>query len=245
MSFTQNEIERYARQIAIEGFGESAQKKLKSAKVAVVGIGGLGCTAATMLAQAGVGDIAIIDFDIVENSNFNRQILHCQKDIARDKVASAYERLLETNPFITIRPIKAKIARENVNEILADRDIILDCLDNFEGRFILNEFCAKSRKPLIHGACYGFDGLVTTIVPGKTPCLSCIIPTETAQVKSPVIGVAPSLIGTIQASEAIKLITGIGEPLFGKMLYFDLKMAIFKTIQLEKDPNCPICGGVA
>ena len=245
MSFTQNEIERYARQIAIEGFGETAQEKLKSAKVAVVGIGGLGCTAALMLVQAGIGNIAIIDDDKVENSNFNRQILHTQKDIARDKVASAYEELLERNPFITIRPIRAKITRENVDEILGDRDLILDCLDNFEGRFVLNEFCAKTRKPLIHGACYGFDGLVTTFVPGITPCLSCIIPEGTTFVKPPVIGVAPSLIGTIQASEAIKLITGIGEPLLGKMLYFDLKMAIFKTIQLEKDPNCPICGGVA
>jgi molybdopterin-synthase adenylyltransferase len=236
---SKRELARYERQILIPGWSKSGQEKLKKAKVLVAGAGGLGSAILTYLAVAGVGKIKIIDGDKVELSNLNRQVLHSDKDIGRNKVDSAKEKLEALNPQISIEAIKATIDENNVFDLLGDY-LIVDAMDNLPARFLLNHVAVKKKLPLFHGAVYGFEGRATTVVPGKTACLRClyqgVIPG-----KIPVVGVTPAIIGCIQATEVLKYILGIGELLTDRLLIYDGLSMKFSEVRLKKDPNCCDC----
>jgi len=236
---SKRELARYERQILIPGWSKSGQEKLKKAKILVAGAGGLGSTILTYLAVAGVGRIRIIDDDRVELSNLNRQVLYSDKDIGRNKVDSAKEKLEALNPHISVEAIKATIDENNVFDLVADY-LIVDAMDNLPARLLLNRVAVKKSLPLFHGAVYGFEGRATTIVPGKTACLRClyqgVIPGKT-----PVVGVTPAIIGCIQATEVLKYILGTGELLTDRLLIYDGLSMKFSEVRLKKDPNCCEC----
>ncbi|MCF3653596.1 MAG: HesA/MoeB/ThiF family protein [Aigarchaeota archaeon] len=236
------ELERYDRQLRLLGFGIESQLKLKRARVLVVGVGGLGSAAALYLASAGVGLLRIIDDGYVELSNLNRQILYDTGDIGKRKVDVAAKRLRELNPEIEVEALGEKLTEENVREMLSNADLAVDCLDNFRTRFILNDACVELEKPLIHGAIYGAEGRLMTIIPGMGPCLRCLIPHEpTEHDKIPVLGPLPGIVGALEALEAIKVITGLGEPAIGKLIVIDGMDLSFHTIEIKRNPNCPAC----
>ena len=234
------EREKYSRQILL--FGEEGQEKLKNATVLVAGAGGLGSPVSTYLAIAGVGKIILADFDSVDPSNLNRQFLHHEKDIGRLKVESAKEKLLSMNPDIEVETIAEMLTESNIEALIPECDIIVDALDNLETRHMLNRFAIKRKIPLIHGAVTGYDGQVTTIVPGKTPCFYCIFPRISKKEVFPVLGATPGIIGSIQANEAIKFLTGQGKLLEGRLLFWNGLSGNFSEISLSKLNNCPVCG---
>jgi len=241
-SLTEKDLIRYRRQIIIEGIGETGQQKLKEARVVIVGAGGLGSPVSMYLAVAGIGRITIADGDKVDLSNLNRQLLHWDKDIGKNKMVSAVEKLRELNPDIEIAGINKKVTEENVEEILSNADAVVDCLDNFPSRFILNRAAFKLKIPFFHGACYGFDGRVSTFIPGKTPCLECIIPAIPPPEEIPVIGVTPGVIGSIEATEVIKYFVGLEPLLANKLLLYDGWNLIHEKIDIHRRPDCPCCG---
>ena len=232
--------EKYIRQIML--FGEEGQEKLKNAKVFVAGAGGLGSPVSTYLAVAGVGKIIIADFDSVDLSNLNRQFLHHEKDIGREKVKSAEEKLLSMNPEIKVETIREKITDENAGSIVPPCDLIIDALDNFDTRHVLNRLAVERNIPLIHGAVSGYRGQATTIIPGKTPCLCCIFPSSFKKEVFPVLGTTPGVIGSIQANEAIKYLTGQGKLLENRLLLWDGLSCSFSELDVNKAENCPVCG---
>lgn len=232
--------EKYVRQIML--FGEEGQEKLRKASVFVAGAGGLGSPVSTYLAVAGVGKIILADFDCVEKSNLNRQFLHHEKDIGKEKIKSAEEKLLSLNPEIEVETIKEKITDENAGSIVPPCDLIIDALDNFDTRHVLNRLAVKRKIPMIHGAVSGYRGQATTIIPGKTPCLFCIFPTSFKKEVFPVLGTTPGVIGTIQANEAIKYITGQGKLLENLLLLWDGFSCSFSELSINKTENCPVCG---
>jgi molybdopterin/thiamine biosynthesis adenylyltransferase len=244
MTLTDRGLERYSRQILLDGIGRKGQKKLKSATVGVVGAGGLGTAASLYLVAAGIGKLAIADCQVPELSNLNRQILHWEEDVGRtNKAESIKEKLSSLNSDIEIEAIAKKITAENI-AILRDADIIVDCLDNFSTRYILNEFCVKNRKPLVHAAVEGFYGQVTTIIPSKTPCLKCIFPKIIDKERFPIIGVTAGLFGILEANEVVKLITGAGEVLAGKLLFYNLLSNDFDIVEVKKSKKCEVCADV-
>lgn len=236
------EREKYSRQILL--FGEEGQEKLKNAKVMVAGAGGLGSPVSTYLAIAGVGKIILADFDSVDPSNLNRQFLHHQKDIGRLKIESAKEKLLSMNPDIEVETIAEMLTESNLENLVPECDVIVDALDNLETRHMLNRLVVKRRIPLIHGAVTGYDGQVTTIVPGKTPCFYCIFPRISKKEVFPVLGATAGIIGSIQANEVIKFLTGQGKLLEGRLLFWNGLSGNFSEISLSKLNNCPICGNL-
>lgn len=239
---TPREVERYDRQIRIPSFGFNGQEKLRKAKVAVAGVGGLGCLTATYLTAAGVGRLMLIDNGKVELSNLNRQILHWEDDVGRGKVESAVEKLGKLNPHIKIDVKVAEINTENVYSLIKGSDVVVDGMDNFKTRHILNEACVKLGIPFIHAAVHEFEGTLLTIIPGKGPCLRCLIPENPIETKSiAVLSVTPAVMASLQVMETIKLITGIGEPLVGKLLFFNGLHMEFKEVTVKKQPNCPVC----
>ncbi len=242
---TPDELERYSRQIPIRGLGETGQRKLKNARVLVAGLGGLGSPASTYLVAAGIWHLTILDEQRVELSNLNRQTLPWHLDVGRSKAGSAIEKLYAMNPNVKVDSRLEKITRENVAGLLKNADVVVDGMDNYPTRFLLNEACVRKRIPFVHGAVEGLVGQLATIVPGKGPCLKCIIPKEPPR-KSifPVLGATPGVIGCLQAMETIKLITGIGKPLVGRMLFFNGEDTTFDTIEIKRDPKCLVCKGV-
>lgn len=232
--------EKYIRQIML--FGEEGQEKLRNAKVFVAGAGGLGSPVCTYLAVAGVGKIILADFDSVDLSNLNRQFLHHDKDIGREKIKSAEEKLLSLNPEIKVETIREKITDENADSIVPPCDLIIDALDNFDTRHVLNRLAVKRNIPLIHGAVSGYRGQVTTIIPGKTPCLFCIFPSSFKKEVFPVLGTTPGVIGSIQANEAIKYLTGQGKLLENRLLLWDGLSCSFSELNVNKIETCPVCG---
>ncbi len=240
---TRHEQERYDRQIMIGGFGEGGQEKLKRAKVFVAGSGGLGSPISIYLATAGVGTIRIVDHDKVELSNLNRQVLHWDKDIGRNKVDSATEKLSQLNRSVKIEPVKETINEDNVSSLVAGFDLVVDAMDNLPTRYLLNKTAIEKNIPFFHGAAYGFEGRAMTVIPGKTACLECVYHGATTPGgKFPVIGVAPAVIGCIQAAEVIKYIVGIGELLTNRLLIYDGLNLKFTELKVKKDPNCTHCG---
>lgn len=236
------EREKYSRQILL--FGEEGQEKLKKAKVLVAGAGGLGSPVSTYLAIAGVGKIILADFDSVDPSNLNRQFLHHEKDIGRLKVESAKEKLLSMNPDIEVETIAEMLTESNLEALVPKCDVIVDALDNLETRHMLNRLAIKRRIPLIHGAVTGYDGQVTTIMPGKTPCFYCIFPRISKKEVFPILGATPGIIGSIQANEVIKFLTGQGKLLEGRLLFWNGLSGNFSEISLSKLNNCPVCGNL-
>jgi len=240
---SRKELERYSRQVLIRGFGEEGQRKLKRAHVLVAGLGGLGSPAAMYLAAAGVGRLTILDAQRVELSNLNRQVLHWHLDVGRSKAGSAIEKLYAMNPDVKVEAKLERITSKNVDSLIEGADVVVDGMDNFPTRYLLNEACVRARVPFVHGAVEGLVGQLTTILPGKGPCLRCIIPKEPPRKPVfPVLGATPGTIGCLQALEVIKLITGLGRPLVGEMLLFNGEDLSFEKIKIERDPRCPVCG---
>ena len=241
MELSQEELERYDRQLML--FGKEGQLKLKKTTICIVGIGGLGSPAAIYTAAAGFGKIILIDKEKVELSNLNRQILHWTPDIGRKKVESAIEKLRKLNPDIELEAIDEELNEDNIYEIVKKCDIVLDCLDNWETRMLLNKACVDLRKPLIHAGINGFNGQLMVVIPGKTPCLYCVFGSiKTPPEKFPVIGVVPGVMAMLQVLEAIKLATGHGEPFLNKLLIFEGSETRFSEIPVERRKDCPICG---
>ena len=240
---TKEELERYNRQIIIKGFGEKGQLKLKQAHVCIAGLGGLGSPAAMYLVAAGVGHLTIIDAQRVELSNLNRQVLHWHLDVGRSKVSSAIEKLYAMNPNVKVDAKLEEITRKSVDGLIKGADVVVDGMDNYPTRYLLNEACVRARVPFVHGAVEGLVGQLITILPGKGPCLRCVVPEEPPRKPVfPVLGATPAVVGCLQALETIKLITGIGKPLVGEMLLFNGEALAFDTIKVERDPRCITCG---
>jgi len=240
---TERDKERYHRQIIIQDWGDEGQKKLKETKAFIAGAGGLGSPASIYLAVGGIGHINIVDKDVPELSNLNRQILHTEADIGRPKAESAEESLKALNPDITIEAVRDTITEDNVLGLVDDSDIIIDCMDNFPTRYILNKAAIELGIPFIHGSIWGIEGRTTFIIPGETPCLRCIFPDAPPAEVFPVLGAAPGVIGSIQATEALKYLTGVGKLLTDRLLIYDGERTEFSEIEVKKDPNCEDCGG--
>jgi len=244
IKLSRRELERYDRQIRIEGFGVEGQQRLKKSKVIIAGMGGLGCPAAIYLVAAGVGKLIIIDKEKVELSNLNRQILHWDHDIGKYKVDSAIEKLSQLNPDIQIEGLKTEITEQNVHSLIKEADVVVDGMDNFKTRFLLNEACIRLGKPFVHAAVYGLTGELMTIIPGKGPCYQCYLSTEPPEIKPfPVLGATPGVLACLEAMEVIKLITGLGKPLVGKLLLFDGYKMSFQVLKIKKSEKCPVCSG--
>lgn len=225
----------------IEGFGIKGQERLKKAKVVIAGAGGLGSIISIYLTTAGVGRIRLIDHDRVELSNLNRQILYVDKDIGKRKAEVAKERLESLNKEVLIEAIKETITEDNVFKLVDGYDLIVDAMDNFPVRFMLNKIAVQKKIPFFHGAIRGFEGRATTIIPGQTPCLSCLYPRVPEPGVSPVIGVAPAVIGSIQATEVIKYIVGTGVLLTNRLLIYDGMSMEFMEIRVKRHTDCKEC----
>jgi molybdopterin-synthase adenylyltransferase len=234
------ERERYKRQILL--FGDEGQERLKKAHIFIAGAGGLGSPIAIYLAVAGVGTITIVDMDTVDQSNLNRQILHTDRDIGKKKTVSAIEKIQELNPDITVNAIDTIISESNVHDLVGRCDGIVDAMDNYPVRYLLNRTAFEKKIPFFHGAIRGFYGQATTILPGKTPCLECIFPKAPPKEVFPVVGVTPGVIGTVQATEVIKYLTGCGELLAGRLFVWDGLAAAAEEIAFERNPACTVCG---
>ncbi|MGD1004148.1 MAG: HesA/MoeB/ThiF family protein [Methanoregulaceae archaeon] len=237
---SQRELERYKRQILL--FGEEGQEKLKKAKIFIAGAGGLGSPISIYLAVAGVGTITLVDKDVVELTNLNRQILHYDRDIGKKKTVSAEEKLREINPDITIKVIDTTIDERTAAKLVGSSDGIIDAMDNFPTRYVLNDIALKKYIPLFHGAIRGLYGQATTIIPGETACLRCIFPKAPPKEVFPVVGVTPGFIGMIQANEVLKFLLGTGQLLTNRLLIWDGMKANMDEITVERDPDCISCG---
>ena len=234
------DLKRYERQIKI--FGEEGQGRLRKAKVTIAGAGGLGSVSAAYLTVAGVGRIRVVDHDVVELSNLNRQILHWEKDIGREKAESFEEKLSQMNPDVEVSVMTQRISEDNIAEIIKGSDLIVDAVDNFQTRYLLNRVALEKNMPFFHGGVYGFEGQVTTIIPGETACLRCLFPEAPAPETFPVIGATCGVIGCIQATEVVKYIVGVGELLTNRLLVWDGLNARMEEFGVERNPACEDCG---
>jgi sulfur-carrier protein adenylyltransferase/sulfurtransferase len=246
--YTPEQLIRYSRHFLLPEVGEEGQAKLLQAKVLMVGAGGLGSPSAYYLAAAGVGTLGIIDNDVVDISNLQRQILHANDRVGVPKVESAKKTLESLNPDVKVIPYQAKLTSENIMEILQDYDLVVDGCDNFPTRYLVNDACVLTGKPNVHGSIFQFEGQATVFYPGKGPCYRCLYPEPPPAEMAPscaeagVLGVLPGLIGVIEALEAIKLILGKGDSLVGRLLCFNTLTMEINTLKLRRDANCPMCG---
>lgn len=242
---TELEMERYNRQMLISGWGEEGQIKLKKAKVTIAGMGGLGCPVSLYLSAAGVGNILLIDNEKFELSNLNRQILGFHNDVRRLKTEAAREKLEALNPAIHVSTKNTEITQDNIHKLIQDSDVVVDAMDNWKTRFIINQECIKERIPLVHAGIHGWSGQMTTILPGKSPCLRCIVPRDPPEIKPlPVLGAVPGFFAMLQVMEVVKLLTNLGTPLTGRLLIFDGENASFNIVDISRDPNCPVCKNI-
>ena len=245
---TNEEIARYSRHLLLPEIGMEGQVKLKHAKVLIVGTGGLGAPLALYLSAAGVGTIGLVDFDEVDASNLQRQIIHSTRDIGRPKVASAKDRIKGINPFINVVVHNTMLTSENALDIIKEYDMVADGTDNFQTRYLVNDACIFLGKANIYGSIFQFEGQSSVFCAEGGPCYRCLYPSPPPPGLVPscaeggVMGVLPGIIGTVQAAEAIKLIVGGAKPLVGRLLHFDAWRMSFRELKLEKDPNCPVCG---
>ena len=237
---------RYKRQLIMPKIGEEGQLKLKQARVLVVGAGGLGSPLLYYLASMGVGTLGIIDSDNVELSNLQRQILHNTERIGINKAQSAKETLEKLNPLTKFIEYPFRITEENSHSLIADYDIVATALDNLSSRYLVNEACVALKKPLVEAGVSGWEGLATTIIPGKSTCYRCIFSTMPNENRDEIglVGCLPGVLGTIQAMEVIKLILELGNTLANRLLVFDGLELVFSEFKMERDINCPVCGGL-
>ena len=242
MRLTHDDKIRYSRQMLIPGWGKEAQEILKGSRVFIAGAGGLGSPASIYLAVAGIGDLAICDVDRVELSNLNRQILHPDARVGHLKALSAAETLGGLNHDIKITAHSELIDEDSVARLVGQADVVVDCLDNFETRYLLNRYCLERGIPFVHGAVSGMIGQVTFISVPETPCLRCVFPQAPPKELFPVLGATPGIIGAIQAMEVLKHLTGVGETLKGTLLIFEGDEIEFTRIRANRSPGCPDCG---
>ncbi|MGD9366766.1 MAG: HesA/MoeB/ThiF family protein [Desulfobacteraceae bacterium] len=239
---TTTELQRYDRQILIRQVGRAGQQRLKKAGVVIAGAGGLGSPIAMYLAAAGVGKLRLIDCDAVETGNLNRQLLHWQTDVGRPKSESARDKLTQLNPDIQVEMRSIKIDADNASELVAGCNAMVDALDNMATRYILNRAAVTHGIAFFHGAVNGFEGRAMTILPGKSACLRCLYKGPVPEGVTPVIGVTPGVIGTIQATEVIKFLLGKGDLLADRMLHYDGLAMAFHEFQVQRNPDCDHCG---
>ncbi len=242
MKFSGDEMKRYHRQMLIDEWGEAAQEKLKKSTVFIAGAGGLGSPVAIYLAVAGIGHLKICDFDNLDLTNLNRQILHDPSRIGINKAVSGKYTIESMNPFTKVTAFQEMIVAENVDDLVGNSDIIIDCLDNFPTRYMLNESAIRKGIPLVYGSIRGMDGMLSFVQSPETPCLRCLFPEAPTGEVFPVVGAASGVIGSLQALETIKYLTGIGTTINGKLIVWDGGKTEFRTLNARKDPDCPTCG---
>ncbi len=249
MAFTDDQLERYSRHLILKEIGVRGQKKLLAARVLVIGAGGLGSPAAMYLAAAGVGTIGIVDDDVVDLSNLQRQIIHGTGNVGMPKVESAAETVTSINPGVTVKPYHIRVSAGNIAELIAGYDVIVDAADNFSTKFLINDACVLAGKPYIYGGALRFEGQLMTYVPGRGPCYRCIFRDMPAAGEVPsckeagVLGAVVGVIGSMQAVEAVKLILGVGKPLTARLMTFDALAMTCRAVPLpEREPDCPVCG---
>jgi sulfur-carrier protein adenylyltransferase/sulfurtransferase len=248
VALTPSEIQRYARHLIMPEVAMEGQRRLKAAKVLCIGTGGLGAPLSLYLAAAGVGTLGLADFDVVDLSNLQRQIIHFTSDIGRPKIASAEEKLKAINPEITINRHEHSIDSSNALDLFAGYDVIVDGTDNFPTRYLVNDACVLLGKPNVYGSIFRFDGQATVFFPPQGPCYRCLYPEPPPPDLVPncaeggVLGILPGLIGVVQATETVKLILGSGKPLIGRLLLYDALEMKFREMKVRKNPGCPICG---
>jgi adenylyltransferase/sulfurtransferase len=247
-ALSKDEILRYSRHLIIPEVGIEGQQKLKAAKVLLVGTGGLGAPLGLYLAAAGIGKIGLVDFDVVDFTNLQRQVIHFTKDVGRNKIDSASEKMLALNPHLEIVKHEVALSSENALDILKDYDLVVDGTDNFPTRYLVNDACVLLHKPNVYGSIFRFEGQSTVFAYEGGPCYRCLYPEPPPPGLVPscaeggVLGILPGTIGLIQATEAVKLILGIGEPLVGRLLLYDALGMRFRELKLRKNPECPVCG---
>jgi adenylyltransferase/sulfurtransferase len=245
---TQQEVLRYSRHLIIPEVGLEGQRRLKDARVLMVGAGGLGSPIGLYLAAAGVGRLGIVEFDVVDETNLQRQLLHGTKDVGRKKLDSARDRIRDANPNVEVVPHEVRLTSENALDIISQYDLVVDGTDNFATRYLVNDACVLLGKPNVYGSIFRFEGQSTVFCTKDGPCYRCLYPEPPPPGLVPscaeggVLGILPGLVGVVQATEAVKLITGIGEPLVGRLLLVDALSMQFRTVKLRKDPRCPACG---
>ena len=246
--FRADQYERYKRHLALPEFGAEGQQALLAARVLLIGAGGLGCPLAQYLAAAGVGTLGLVDYDVVDASNLQRQVLYGTRDVGRPKAEVARERILALNPDVKVEVHQVRLASDNALAILGDYDVVVDGTDNFPTRYLANDACVLLGKPNVHGSIFRFEGQATVFDARRGPCYRCLYPEPPPPGAVPscaeggVLGVLPGLVALIQATETIKLITGLGEPLIGRLLQYDALAMSFTEFRLRKDPACPVCG---
>ena len=247
-TFTPDQIRRYHRHLILQNVGSMGQKKLLNSRVLLLGAGGLGSPAALYLAAAGVGTLGIVDFDLVDESNLQRQILHRLSDVGRPKVDSAENTINSINPDVNVVKHRTALHSSNAFEIIEDYDIIVDGTDNFPTRYLINDAATILGKSVVHGSIFQFDGQATVFKPGAGPCYRCLFPAPPPPGAVPncaeagVFGALPGIVGTIQAVEVIKLVLDLGDPLIGRLLIFDALAMEFSEVNIRRDPKCPVCG---
>jgi adenylyltransferase/sulfurtransferase len=248
VDLTRDELIRFSRHLTLPEFGVKGQKRLKAARVLCVGAGGLGSPASLYLAAAGVGTIGLVEFDTVDVTNLQRQILYTTADIGRSKLAAASARLRGMNPHLNVEAHDVRLNASNAPELISGYDVILDGTDNFAARYLVNDACVMAQRPNIYGSIFRFEGQASVFAAPNGPCYRCLHPEPPAPGLVPncadagVLGVLPGIIGTIQATEAIKLVTGIGEPLIGRFVIYDALRMRFRELRLARDPRCAVCG---
>ncbi|HYO82843.1 MAG TPA: molybdopterin-synthase adenylyltransferase MoeB [Bryobacteraceae bacterium] len=248
MALSKEEILRYSRHLIMPEVGMEGQLKLKQAKVLMIGTGGLGAPLGMYLAAAGIGRIGLVDFDVVDHTNLQRQIIHGTKDVGRKKLDSAADTMLDINPYVQIDRFEVALTSENALDILRDYDIVVDGTDNFPTRYLVNDACVLLGKPNVYGSIFRFEGQATVFAYPGGPCYRCLYPEPPPPGLVPscaeggVLGILPGLIGVVQATEAVKLILGTGEPLVGRLLLYDALAMRFRELKLRRSPECPVCG---
>jgi adenylyltransferase/sulfurtransferase len=248
VELSKDEILRYSRHLILPEVGLEGQKKLKAAKVLMVGAGGLGAPLGLYLAASGVGRVGIVDFDVVDFTNLQRQVIHGTKDVGRKKLDSAADSMLDINPYMQVDKFDTAITSENALDIIKDYDMVVDGTDNFPTRYLINDACVLLKKPNVYGSIFRFEGQATIFATEGGPCYRCLYPEPPPPGLVPscaeggVLGILPGMIGVIQATEAVKLILGIGEPLIGRLLLYDALAMRYRELKLRRNPECPVCG---
>jgi adenylyltransferase/sulfurtransferase len=243
-----DQFDRYRRHLSLPEIGAEGQCSLLAARVLLIGAGGLGCPLAQYLAAAGIGSLGLVDFDVVDSSNLQRQILYGTADVGRPKVEVAGERIAAMNPDVRVEPHRVQLTSDNALEIFAAYDVIVDGTDNFPTRYLCNDACVLLGKPNVHGSIFRFDGQATVFDARHGPCYRCLYPEPPPPGAVPscaeggVLGVLPGLVAMIQATETVKIVTGVGQPLYGRLLQYDALQMEFNEFRLKKDPKCPVCG---